>query len=217
MAESLSNYKERVEVLTKLLKQESVEREILSRGLHHKAGGIAVIKMYLQSLKSRSVKKNSTIQLIDNIVQSSLDELRIIMNGIYPLNVERIGLVRNLLNTCDVLSLKCDSKINLISELPRRLEINKQQEIDIYRLCVNVVEYFCGVAAKQIECTLTQKQNLLIVHVTAKRGKEVIVINGDAKEKLSLIKARLFLLKAATMNKTNWKDLIAFKVEVMKK
>jgi signal transduction histidine kinase len=217
MAQNQINTKEQIKVLTALLKQENLEREYLSKELHHKAGGIAIIKMYLKSLYSQheSVKRNETIQLLDDIIQTSLDELRIIMDGIYPRKVQRIGLVSALLGKCDDFSKKDNSKINLASTIPKRLKINWQQEIEIYRLCVNILDYFCIASTKLIACEISQKQNFLVIQVFGKDAKQDLLKNTEAITLMSFIKARIFLIRAIKMSKTNWRSVIAFKVQII--
>lgn len=216
MAVKESNLEENIIFLTSLLKQEELERELFAASLHHKLGGIAVMKMYLTPLQTKDKKKRVFIKLMETTLQNTLDELRILMNDIYPRMVSRIGLISCLLESCDNYAKKYDSKINLATQITQRLEIDPQLEIGIYNLCVNSLEYFCLSSFSEIEIALTSKKDILTFQIFANGLNKNLSKNIELSKKLVLIKARLLLLNANIASKTNWKDTFAFRFDLKK-
>lgn len=217
MSKNLSDLNENLELLSFLFKEEQILREDFAINVHALAGKFIGSKFFLVPLKSEDEIKNTAVKSAELALQSGIDDLKNLIEQIYPRTVTRIGLIDAFLKQSEKLAEKYQLKINLITSITERLQIDIQQEVELYKLCSEITEYLCLNSIPEIEIILTQKADTLIVQVTANGIMNRLNTKIENSKKLLIIRARLVFLKADISDETDWLNYFELKFQLIKK
>lgn len=118
------------------------ERKRISKDLHDELGStLTGVNMYLQVVKGYTDKDELIISKIQTSVSHSLEQIKQIMNNLYPISLDNYGLLSCL---CDFIEeINHSNSINIIfSDNVENLEekINKEDKIHIFRIFKEVIQ-----------------------------------------------------------------------------
>lgn len=189
----LKNQKE-VEVMQAMIDGEELERKRIARELHDGIGSkLSALKIMLNRIQPNTNTRE--IIQINELLSTSINELRQVSYNLVPESLSNLGLVNALSDLCHLLhsdTIKIEFQTFGIShDIPVSIQIN------IYR----IVQELINNALKHSECSeilvsCTQNENTFFISVED-NGKGFNIENLNAKSGLGLknLKSRVEMLK----------------------
>lgn len=207
---------EKIILLSDFFNREQIQTNELARIFHRELGGVAAIRMYLPLLKNAKGENDIIIAKINEVIDLAYAGLREVYESFYERGVEKLGLGNMLFEKCDELSEKYNSKINLFARIPDELEINPELAVNIYEICVDAMCFLCLVNADEISGHITVEKNILTVSMYANQIETKLAKKKEPANHILRIRARLILLNARIMTRTDWKHEMMFKFTLEK-
>ncbi len=215
MSKLYSKPEEAIELLKNLLNFDLADREAIAREFHGKKSDLAVISMLLQKIdldtNEGKFKPESIKQPIE-ILSGNIEELRKVSYNIYPKLINFIGLISGLKHLATNSQKEFGLEIRFDSKIIQRVEIEKLKEIAIYKICIDLIEYFALLKNSTILLSVNVKKNLLEICLEGLEKK--ISSDEKIKEKLNIIKGRLIWQNCVVLPETHWENHIKLNFEL---
>lgn len=207
---------ERLRLLAELFLNEQQERNTLAQNLHQTTGGIAAMNIWFSLLENKIGKRNKTLKMLKEVLGASVEDFKNITTEIYPRTVFRQGLMNALKEYAGKCMQDYDIEIVLLKIIEEQLKIDPKQEVEVYKLCKNIIDSLRLVFCSRIELRFSVSGETCQVKISGKGALKETFKNPEQIKRFRLIKARLLLLDAVILPKTNWKTHMEFDFKMLR-
>jgi signal transduction histidine kinase len=211
MRQQIKNPEKIIELLINLLDKEQKERETISADFHGKKSDLLIINWLLAAIDKDAEQGKfnpDSLKEPQKMLSAAMEDMRQISYEIFPKMVHMSGLHVGLKQMVLDGLLKYGLEIDYTTNLKERLPTKKSKEAAIYRICIDLLEYFQLQGNSEIGLEVTLTNNILTLMMVGLTIKNSMHPKSEIDEKLNIAKARLIWQHAIVDAETNWKNLI---------
>lgn len=197
------------------------ERKRISKDLHDELGSsLTGVNMYLQVIKGETDYDKQMISKIQSTISQNLEQIKDIMNNLYPISLDNYGLLVSLSDFIEEMNYSSRINIIFINNIENLEEmVLKENKIHIYRI------------VKEITHNTIKHSNSLVLSIRFSENKENIILetidqgqgfdsdNIDIKKKghgLKNIISRVELIKGEIYIDTRTQKGVHYTIEIPK-
>lgn len=198
-----------------LLNEDLLERKSIAENFHRTKGGLIAVKQMLELHKKKIGAKTFKLSDLDetmHYLKSLLDDFDRLNYEIFYLPVKYYGLFKSTMNFADHIERNKEAGLQIINEEVSKMRFELGQEARIYKVVTQIIELMCQHSTGQILVYfeyLNKKLRISFLTSENLRGLK----QADA-EKIKLIKAQLYQLRAVEDRDSNWKSVISYSFKV---
>lgn len=222
---SIMEQEKQIELFKATVEAEEKQKEKIARNLHDEINPIlTVLKLNLSKHKIDIIKEKFNIEdlsLDQQILDQAIDGIRTTCLDLIPTYLLEYGLVKSLESY--VVTIRNNSEINAEFENKNEIEnteyFNKQAQLNIYRICLEILHnIFKHASCTILQLSINTHNNQFIIDVSH-NGKGVSNEEIDTFTTcsnglgLKSLKARILILNA-TINYNNSSDISTIKLSI---
>lgn len=217
MEKGTQELQETIRHLSYLLDYEQMERKEIADWHHAKLAGIAAARVQVQRLLIRGDESISILNELNDLLNTSIADLREINRVLYPKELRGSGLIDVLREYVKLHTVKYKSRISFRSKITDKVHGPKEREVAIYKLCILVMEFMKNGGFSQFKINVEQTGSILVVHFLSPQIKVSRKKPSDWKVQQERIKAMVIWQKAKVLEPTNWLNEFYFRFKLTEK